>query len=188
VLLSLFIFLYLLKVVLFNIGGYYPKPSRGQYFYFGTAYWCLNIYEPIELMTFFLVVHLLNPWKRQQQKCEEFRTFIFYGFVNLQALEAAILAQHPGLTKESLHVIFSDLTELDSFLGEARDTDSIISNMVNVVDPNDIAFRTYTDFVIQAVRARTVSASASDEPQVILLTESEDDGLLRPMSAHLSLL
>lgn len=103
VLLVCYILLTLIATTANRIGAKKPYPSNALFIWFGVANLFSALSIPFEQLTFFLVAYLLNPFMLfQRKKRQEFRMYLFNGFINWRNFEAALIAQHPNIGEEMI--------------------------------------------------------------------------------------
>lgn len=83
------------------------------------------------------MLNLTTPKKKSEAKLNK---FLFRGFLNLNQLEAAIIAQNPGMDELHQGFVRQDLERLQSVVRHSVDTRSILSSFVEVPELQDYAY------------------------------------------------
>lgn len=84
-----------------------------------------------------MMLNVTTPKKKMGAKLNK---FLYRGFLNMSQLEAAILAQNPGM--DELHQSFmrQDLQRLESLIRDSVITQSVLSSFSEVADLQEYAF------------------------------------------------
>ena len=75
--------------------------------------------------------------------------FLYRGFLNMDQLEAAVIAQNPGLNELYLGFVRQDLQRLQSLIGQSVTTLTILSSMTEVQDLQDYAYMSKTGWKVE---------------------------------------
>lgn len=117
-----------------------------------------------ELTTFFLVVFLMLPLSAEKRKKRsDFTKFLHNGFMDVDHLESAILAQNPELTAEDKEILHDDMVRVDRLIHMSGDCTSIMSSMVVIDNNNDLGFTDFAKF--RRARIRDLDDSHSDQSE-----------------------
>jgi len=86
-----------------------------------------------ESITFFLVVWLLLPLsEKMQAKHDDFKKFLYQGFIDRKQLEEAIHNQNPGMPEVVKEMLSEDLKVLDTLYESTSSAQSTLPAMISV--------------------------------------------------------
>ena len=124
-----------------------PPESDAFYIWWGLANSSFILRNLFESAIFCLVVLLMLPMtKKQMQRAEDFKKFLFGGFLDADQLEKAVIAQNPELSDFHKDLIREEVQELKTKL-RSDNTQAIVGGMVEVTEVVDIEDTAYWGYV-----------------------------------------
>ena len=121
-----------------------------------------------------MMLNVTTPKKKMEAKLNK---FLYRGFLNMDQLEAAVIAQNPGLNELYQGFVRQDLQRLESFIGQSVTTRSILSSMTEVPDLQDYAYMSKTGWKVEKPKEHDVVPQLAgtyeeEEPVLVKSTKS----------------
>lgn len=109
-LISLWLGMYLTGLLLSAFVKTRLTTEKEEDIYNGLFWLVVWIWDLIEESSFFLLIYLMLPVTDSAKKCRtDMNRFLFDGFVNLEKLEEAVIAQNPSMTVSQRGFVRNDL-------------------------------------------------------------------------------